>query len=206
MRDAGGTALALGWDLADLAAIPTNLARIAETLGPVDILVNITGGPPPTLVAGQDAAAWKKHFDAMVLSVIAITDAVLPGMRDREWGRIVASTSVGRRHAHPQSRPLQRIAHDAARLVQRPWPARSAATASPPTSSSRPRGDGAHRFLDEQKAKREGKTAAEIAAASTASIPVGRYGDPQEYADTVAFLASTAPPTSPAPSSASMAG
>src|SRR3546814_3423193 len=45
-------------------------------------------------------------------------------------------------------------------------------------------------FLDEQKAKRENRPVAEIAAESTASIPVGRYGDPQEYADVVAFLAS----------------
>ena len=45
-------------------------------------------------------------------------------------------------------------------------------------------------FLDEQKAKREGRSVEEVSAESTASIPVGRYGDPQEYGDTVAFLAS----------------
>jgi 3-oxoacyl-[acyl-carrier protein] reductase len=45
-------------------------------------------------------------------------------------------------------------------------------------------------FLDEQKAKREGRTVEDVSAQSTASIPVGRYGDPQEYADVVAFLAS----------------
>ena len=45
-------------------------------------------------------------------------------------------------------------------------------------------------FLDEQKAKREGRAVEEVAAESTASIPVGRYGEPSEYGDTVAFLAS----------------
>ncbi len=45
-------------------------------------------------------------------------------------------------------------------------------------------------FLDEQKAKREGRTVEEVSAESTASIPVGRYGNPKEYGDTVAFLAS----------------
>jgi 3-oxoacyl-[acyl-carrier protein] reductase len=44
-------------------------------------------------------------------------------------------------------------------------------------------------FLDDQKAKREGKTTADISAQSVASIPLGRYGEPQEYADVVAFLA-----------------
>jgi 3-oxoacyl-[acyl-carrier protein] reductase len=47
------------------------------------------------------------------------------------------------------------------------------------------------RFLDEQKAKRESRSVEDVSAESTASIPVGRYGEPQEYADVVAFLAST---------------
>lgn len=45
-------------------------------------------------------------------------------------------------------------------------------------------------FLDEQKAKREGRSVEDVSAASTESIPVGRYGNPQEYGDTVAFIAS----------------
>ena len=46
-------------------------------------------------------------------------------------------------------------------------------------------------FLDEQKAKRENRSVEAVSTESTASIPAGRYGDPQEYADVVAFLAST---------------
>jgi 3-oxoacyl-[acyl-carrier protein] reductase len=45
-------------------------------------------------------------------------------------------------------------------------------------------------FLDEQKAMREGRTVEEVVAESTSSIPLCRYGDPQEYADAVAFVAS----------------
>jgi 3-oxoacyl-[acyl-carrier protein] reductase len=59
------------------------------------ILVNITGGPPPTPASGQDPALWAKHFQSMVLSVIAITDRVLPNMRARHWGRVITSTSSG---------------------------------------------------------------------------------------------------------------
>ncbi len=91
----GGSALALPWDLADLAAIEPNLATIEERLGSVDVLVNITGGPPPTPVSGQSAENWRRHFDSMVLSVIAISDAVLPKMREKGWGRIITSTSSG---------------------------------------------------------------------------------------------------------------
>jgi 3-oxoacyl-[acyl-carrier protein] reductase len=46
------------------------------------------------------------------------------------------------------------------------------------------------RFLDEQKAKREGRPVEQVSAESTASIPAGRYGKPEEYGDVVAFLAS----------------
>ncbi len=45
-------------------------------------------------------------------------------------------------------------------------------------------------FLDAQKAKREGRDVEQVTAESKASIPAGRYGDPQEYADVVSFLAS----------------
>jgi len=46
------------------------------------------------------------------------------------------------------------------------------------------------RFLDEVKAQREGRSVQDVAAASACSIPMGRYGRPEEYADAIAFLAS----------------
>jgi 3-oxoacyl-[acyl-carrier protein] reductase len=46
-------------------------------------------------------------------------------------------------------------------------------------------------FLDEAKAKREGREPAAVTAESTGAIPLGRYGDPREYGDVVTFLAST---------------
>ena len=91
----GGKSIGLTWDLADLSVIDANISSIESQLGPVDILVNNTGGPPPTTAAGQDPALWLKQFQSMVLSVIAITDRVLPGMRERHWGRIITSTSSG---------------------------------------------------------------------------------------------------------------
>jgi len=186
----GGRALPIAWDLADLGVIQGNLARIEGELGPVDVLVNNTGGPPPTPVAGQDPAQWSKHFGAMVLSVIAITDAVLPGMRARGWGRVITSTSSG------VVAPIPNLGiSNALRLSLVGWSK---------TLAREVGGDGITcnivlpgriatariSFLDEQKAKREGRTVEDVARESTASIPVGRYGKPQEYGDVVAFLAS----------------
>lgn len=64
-------------------------------LGPIDILINNTGGTPLTPAAGQDPALWQKSFNDMVLSLIAITDRALPGMRQRKWGRIITSMTSG---------------------------------------------------------------------------------------------------------------
>ncbi|MET0876668.1 MAG: SDR family NAD(P)-dependent oxidoreductase [Tardiphaga sp.] len=89
---AGAEAMTLRWDLADLAATDDNVTAIETELGPVDVLVNNTGGPPPTAALGQKPELWSKFFESMVLSVIALTDRVVPGMRERKWGRVITST------------------------------------------------------------------------------------------------------------------
>jgi 3-oxoacyl-[acyl-carrier protein] reductase len=187
---AGGRALALAWDLADLTVIDANVARIESELGPVDVLVNNTGGPPPTPVSGQSAELWNRHFQAMVMSVVAITDRVLPGMRERRFGRIVTSTSSG------VIAPIPNLGlSNALRMTLVGWSktlAREVGRDGITCNVVLPGrvATGRIQFLDEQKAQREGRPVADVTAESTASIPVGRYGDPQEYADVVAFLAS----------------
>ena len=186
----GAQAIALQWDLSDLAVINANFARIERELGPVDVLVNNTGGPPPTPVSGQSSALWSTHFQSMVLSVIAITDHVLPGMRERKFGRIVTSTSSG------VVAPIANLGlSNALRMTLLGWSktlAREVGKDGITCNIVLPGrvSTGRIQFLDEQKAKREGRAVADVTAESNASIPVGRYGDPQEYADVVAFLAS----------------
>jgi 3-oxoacyl-[acyl-carrier protein] reductase len=183
-------ALPLVWDLSDLSSIDRHVTSIESTLGPVSILVNITGGPPPAPAAGQSIDLWTKHFHAMVLSVIAITDRVLPGMRKRRWGRIITSTSSG------VLQPIPNLSiSNALRMSLVGWSkslAREIGMDGVTTNIVIPGriATGRIRFLDEQKAKREGRTTEQVSAESTASIPVGRYGEPQEYADAVTFLAS----------------
>lgn len=190
IRAAGGKALALQWDLGDLSVIDANVARIEAGLGPVDILINITGGPPPTPVSGQSAEVWSKHFQSMVLSVIAITDRVLPGMRQRKFGRIITSTSSG------VVAPIPNLGlSNALRLSLVGWSktlAREVGRDGITANIVLPGRVATDRikFLDEQKALRENRPVEEVRAESADSIPLGRYGEPQEYADTVCFLAS----------------
>jgi len=186
----GGNAIALGWDVSDLASIDTHVGRVEKELGPVDILVNNTGGPPPTTAHGQSAELWSKHFQSMVLSVIAITDRVLPGMRERGFGRIITSTSSG------VISPIANLGlSNALRLSLVGWSKTLAGEVGGHGVTSNIILPGRIatdriRFLDEQKAKREGRTVDEVSAASTGSIPLGRYGEPHEYGDVVAFLSS----------------
>ncbi|EWY38670.1 3-oxoacyl-ACP reductase [Skermanella stibiiresistens SB22] len=190
IRDAGGQAVSIPWDLADLSAVAPNLAVIEQAFGPVDVLVNNTGGPPPTTAAGQAPELWTKHFQAMVLSVIAITDAVLPSMRARKWGRVITSTSSG------VVAPIPNLGiSNALRLSLVGWSktlAQEVGRDGVTANIVLPGRIATQRisFLDEQKAKREGRAVEDVTAQSTASIPLGRYGDPQEYADVVTFLAS----------------
>ena len=190
ITEAGGRAIAVEWELSDLGAIDAKTATIEQALGPLSILINNTGGPPPTTVAGQSAELWSKHFQSMVLSVIAITDRVLPGMRERKWGRIITSTSSG------VVAPIANLGRaNSLRLSLVGWSktlagevGRDGVTANVvlPGRVATAR----IKYLDEQRALREGKEVAEVTAASTASIPLGRYGEPGEYADVVTFLAS----------------
>lgn len=189
-RKPDAKSVGLVWDLADLSSIDAHVTRIESKLGPVDVLINITGGPPPTPAAGQDPALWSKHFEAMVLSVIAITDRVLPGMRSRKWGRIITSTSSG------VVSPIPNLAiSNALRLSLVGWSktlAREIGKDGVTANIILPGRIATDRikFLDEAKAKREGRPVEDVIAESTGSIPLGRYGKPEEYGAMVAFLAS----------------
>ena len=188
----GGQAVSATWDLADLSQIDPQVSAIEKALGPVDILVNNTGGPAPTPVSGQPAQVWTEQFQAMVLSVVQLTDRVLPGMRERGWGRIITSTSSG------VISPIPNLGlSNALRSSLVGWSktlagevGRDGITANivlPGRVAT-----GRIKFLDEAKAKREGRTVADVTAESVSSIPVGRYGEPSEYGQVVVFLASKA--------------
>ncbi|NBB14547.1 SDR family oxidoreductase [Caulobacter sp. SLTY] len=189
-RALGVRALPIAWDLSDRSVIDANVSDIEQDLGPVDILINNTGGPPPTLAAGQDPDLWIAQFQSMVASVIAITDRVLPGMRQRKFGRILTSTSSG------VVAPIPGLAlSNALRLSLVGWSktlarevARDGVTCNVivPGRISTDR----TRFLDEKRAEREGKDLAAVEAASLAAIPMDRFGDPAEYGAVAAFLCS----------------
>jgi 3-oxoacyl-[acyl-carrier protein] reductase len=190
IQAAGAKALPVVWDLSDLDQVDARVQEVERGLGPIDILVNNTGGPPPTAVAGQEAATWRASFEQMVLSVIVLTDRVLPGMRERGWGRILTSTSSGALAPIPNlglSNTLRASLHSWSKTLADEV-GRDGVTANvivPGRIDT-----GRTRFLDERKASREGRDVESVVRDSAASMAVGRYGRPDEFADVAAFLCS----------------
>ncbi|MDO9441860.1 MAG: SDR family oxidoreductase [Beijerinckiaceae bacterium] len=182
--------LPLAWDLGALDTIEQHFDTIERELGSVDILVNNTGGPPPSTASGVDAAAWSRAFETMVLPVIKITDRALPAMKEKSWGRIVTSTSSG------ILAPIPNLGvSNSLRSALLGWSKTLAREVAPfgitanivlPGRVATPR----IAQLDLARAKREGLEIDAVVADSLAQIPAGRYGDPKEYGDVVAFIAS----------------
>ena len=126
---AGAEAVPLVWDLGDLDRMEPSVAEVERTLGPVDILVNNTGGPPPTPAAGQDIDTWRASFESMVLAVIALTDRVLARDEGTWLGPHPHVDVVGCAYSDPESRTLQHACAQACTHGPRRSPTRWGATA-----------------------------------------------------------------------------
>lgn len=178
------------WDLGVAQQWTQGVADLLARVGGIDILVNNTGGPAPGPAQGHESDVWRNAFESMVISVIGITDLLLPGMRERGWGRIITSTSSG------VVSPIPNLGlSNAARISLVGWNktlAREVAKDGVTANIVIPGRIATARIqsLDAARAQREGKAVADVASESVATIPMGRYGRPEEYADMVAFLAS----------------
>src|SRR5215208_3169318 len=77
------------YDTGHLDRLPQLPAEVERELGPVDILVTNTGGPPMGAALDHEIDEWRRAYDSLVLAPVLLIEAVLPGMRERGWGRIV---------------------------------------------------------------------------------------------------------------------
>ncbi len=186
---ATGRITALSLDLTDKASRDALVQQVLAQ-GGVDILINNTGGPAPGEARSTGSEAWSSGFEAMVLSIIEITGALLPKMVERKWGRIVTLTSSG------VESPIPRLAiSNGLRQAVLGWSKTLASEVAADgitvniIVTGRVHTDRVDQ-LDEAAAKRQNMSIEDVRKASLATIPAGRYGKPEELADVVAFLAS----------------
>ncbi|MCP4315146.1 MAG: SDR family oxidoreductase [Hyphomicrobiales bacterium] len=185
----GGKASYIVLDMAVPDAAGKLIDAAATELGGVDILVNNTGGPPAGTTGG-DWDVWRAQFEVMVMRLMEMTDLVLPGMREEKWGRIITVGSSG------VQQPIPNLAmSNTLRSALVGWTKSLAGEVGSDNITvnmlipGRIHTDRVDQ-LDAAAAKRQGKLVEEVAEASRATIPLGRYGKVEEFAAVAAFLAS----------------
>ena len=97
----GGGTMGLVADVSTPDGARQFVERSRETLGGLDILVTNAGGPPPGNFASTDIEAYSDAIALNLLSVIAMCKEAVPGMREQQWGRVLAITSISVRQPLP---------------------------------------------------------------------------------------------------------
>jgi 3-oxoacyl-[acyl-carrier protein] reductase len=158
---------------------PVRLAQDAEAaLGAIDILINCAGGSKPAIHVDTPDSAWEESLTLNFRRVRELTHAVLPGMMQRKWGRIINISG--------KSEPEALLAAGPAKAAVHAWSKGLSREVGPHgvTVNSIPPG----RIMSEQIRR---KYSAEFRAEQSAKeIPLGRYGEPEELAVLAVFLAS----------------
>jgi 3-oxoacyl-[acyl-carrier protein] reductase len=171
------------FDAEDLDAIPGLIDAVEADLGPIDIYVANTGGPP----AGEDPLGftreqWQAAHRTLVLSPMEIIERVLPGMRERGWGRVLAIGSSAALEPVPALQLSN--AHRPGLVAAFKVLAKRAAPDGVTFNTVHPGRIATERIFTNSGSKE----AAEAAARE--EIPIGRLGRVEELADAAVFLCS----------------
>lgn len=165
-------------------------AKVLEAAGPVDILVTNAGGPPPGMWSDWEREDFIKALDGNMLTPIALIKALVPGMMDRGWGRVVNITSQS------VKAPIAVLGlSNAARAGLTGYVAGTSRQIAGKGVTMNNLLPGVHATdradkLDAGVAEREGITLAEARLRRQATLPVGRYGTAEEFGAACAFLCS----------------
>lgn len=191
-KETGTRALATAVDVRSGESIAEWHARTMKEFGGVDLLFANAGGPPAGTALSFDDEAWKNAFELLVLSAVRMVRLVVPSMKSRGGGAIVVSTS---------SAVKEPIANLALSNV-----VRSSVAALSKTLANELAADGIRvnhllpgrintdrvRELDVIRGKATGSTAEAVRASYSKIIPLGRYGEPEEFGAAAVFLFSDA--------------
>ncbi len=171
-----------------------DVARVSEAamraFGRVDVLVTNSGGPPAGPFETHSAEAWDAAVRQNLFSVVELTRAVLPGMKERRWGRIINVTSIAVKQPVDNlilSNSVRAAVTGFARTL-----ANEVAALGITVNNVMPGYTRTQRVVDlaERNASLRGTTPDVERGVWEGQIPMARLGEPAEFAATVAFLAS----------------
>jgi 3-oxoacyl-[acyl-carrier protein] reductase len=191
-RETGGRVLAHPCDVRSAADIERWADATAREFGGVDLLYANSGGPPPGAAIDATDELWQQAFELLLLSTIRMVRCAVPSMRARGGGAILVGTS---------SSVKEPIANLALSTVLRAGVSAFAKTLALELAASNIRVNqlipgridtDRVRELDAANAKRLNSSPEEQKRRSAAAIPLGRYGEPDEFARAAAFLLSPA--------------
>ncbi len=191
-RETGAEVTATAVDVRSADAIERWVQATANRFGGIDALMTNSGGPPAGAAISFDDAAWQDASELLLFSVLRMVRACLPHMQARGGGAILVSTSSSVKEPNPilgLSTVLRAsVAALSKTLSIELAPSKIRVNQIVPGRIDTDR----VRELDAFSAKKQGIAPAEAAARSAATIPLGRYGEPDEFGRVGAFLLSPA--------------
>jgi 3-oxoacyl-[acyl-carrier protein] reductase len=189
-QSTGARVAAVAADVATTEGIASVVEAAMREHGHVDVLVTNSGGPPSGPFGAHDWAAWQGAVDLLLRSTVELTRAVLPGMRERRWGRILCVTSIAVKQPVDNlilSNALRAGVTGFARTL-----ANEVAAENVTVNTILPGYTRTERVeqLNAAAAAREGLAVEEVQSRLERQIPMRRLGEPREFAALAAFLAS----------------
>lgn len=184
------SAIGVTLDMGDFGSIERALAAAAEAYGTVDIVILNSGGPPPGGASGLSEPLLRAGLETMLLGQIQLISSLLPGMRTRGWGRVLAIGSSG------VQEPLADLVISntvrAALAAYLKTLANEVAREGVTVNMVLPGRIDTERVaaLDQRRAERDKIDVAEARKRSEEVIPARRYGTPAEFAAMACFLCS----------------
>ncbi|HEX7313614.1 MAG TPA: SDR family oxidoreductase [Pyrinomonadaceae bacterium] len=189
-RATGAAVLGVAGDVSSSEDVSRIVGAGLERFGRVDILVTNSGGPPAGTFDSLSPQEWEAATRLTLTSVLELTRAVLPGMKERRWGRILNVTSIAVKQPVDNlmlSNSLRAAVTGFARTL-----ANEVAADGITVNNLLPGYTRTERVeeLARALADREGLAEADVRARWEAEIPMRRLGETREFAALAAFLAS----------------
>ena len=177
-------------DVATPDGIATAWERARDRFGRVDVLVTNAGGPPAGPFEAHDWDGWQQAVNLTLRSAVELTRLVLPGMKERRWGRVINVTSIAVKQPVDGlmlSNSLRAAVTGFARTL-----ANEVARDGITVNNLMPGYTRTERVeqLNAATAAREGIALEDVARRIVSQIPMRRLGEPREFAALAAFLAS----------------